>query len=70
MHLQYSDSEGSDLFGEEDEEKSKSELSESEEEEEEEEEPSAKVSVLVVVRQGEVWFEKKWEILEKWNCEL
>lgn len=44
MHLQYSDSEGSDLFGEEDEEKSKSELSESEEEEEEEEEPSAKVS--------------------------
>lgn len=39
--LQYSDSEGSDLFGEEDEEKSKSELSESEEEEEE---PSAKVS--------------------------
>lgn len=44
MHLQYSDSEGSDLFGVEDEEKSKSELSESEEEEEEEEEPSAKVS--------------------------
>uniref|UniRef100_K1QYB9 Protein FAM21A n=1 Tax=Magallana gigas TaxID=29159 RepID=K1QYB9_MAGGI len=42
MHLQYSDSEGSDLFGEEDEEKSKSELSESEEEEEEEEEPTAK----------------------------
>uniref|UniRef100_K1QZI4 Protein FAM21 n=1 Tax=Magallana gigas TaxID=29159 RepID=K1QZI4_MAGGI len=40
--VEYSDSEGSDLFGEEDEEKSKSELSESEEEEEEEEEPSAK----------------------------